>query len=60
MGTRVLDGADVVGPEGAVHVHGDDAPVQPRGAAAVGGGEGGGALLQVPGLEPAGTPSLGQ
>ena len=47
-GAGVGVGADLVGPEPGVLVHRGDGPVAARGAGAVGGGQGGGALLQVP------------
>lgn len=49
----MLDGADVVGPESAVHVHRGDALVVAGCAGAVGRGKRGRTLLQVPRLEPA-------
>lgn len=49
----MLDGADVVGPESAVHVHRGDALVVAGRAGAVRRGQRGRALLQVPRLEPA-------
>lgn len=49
----MLDGADVVGPESAVHVHRGDALVVAGRAGAVRRGQRGRALLQVPWLEPA-------
>lgn len=51
--TGVLDGADVVGPESAVHVDRGDALVVAGRAGAVRRGQRGRTLLQVPRLEPA-------
>ena len=47
----MLPGAELVRPQPGVLVHSHDALVMPGGPRGEGGGQGGGALLQVPGLE---------